>query len=128
MDPPIEAKIEILHLLDQHPVGLLGALEREELSAIRAVDDEPVDLTLANGAQGFLGFLQLSLKLLDLLGIHRAVGPARCHYLCSTRSSPSSTRVLFDISPMTRRGGSGNRLTQVGAAMICSPLASTGCS
>ncbi len=118
----------LLHLLDEHPVGLLGVLEREELRAMRAIDDERVDLALANGAQGLLGFLELTLELLDPFEIHRVVGHARCHHVCSTRSSPAITRALLDMSPMTRRAGNGNCLTQVGAAMMCSPLASIGCS
>ena len=38
-----------------------------------------------------------------------------------TRSSPSSTRSRFDMSPMIRRIGNGSFLMSVGAATICSP-------
>src|SRR5258705_2553406 len=118
----------LLHLLDEHPVGLLGGLEGEQLLAVRAFDDEPVDLALANRAQGLVGFLELSLELLDLLWVHRPVRRARWCHRCSTRSSPSRTRAVFDMSPMTRRAGSGSSFTHVGAAMICSPAAPAGWS
>ena len=116
----------LLHLLHEHPVGLLGGLEREQLGAVRALDHERVDLALPDRAQRVLGFLQLPLELLDLLWIPRVVRHAgRCH-ACVTRSSPSRTRPVLDISPMIRRWGKGNAFTQVGAAMICSPAASDG--
>src|SRR4029453_7325749 len=116
------------HLLDQHPVGLLGGLEREELRAVRAFDHERVHLALANRAQRLMSFRELSLELMDLLSIHRVVRPVgRCHG-CASISSPSRTRVLLDMSPITRRAGSGSSFTQVGAAMICSPAARAGCS
>ena len=118
----------LLHLLDEHPVGLFGALEREQLSAVRALDHERVDFALANRAQRLLSFLELTLQLRRLLGIQRAVGHAGGCHVCSTRSSPARTRAVLDMSPMTRRAGSGNAFTQVGAAMICSPVARAGCS
>src|SRR5207245_4587018 len=100
----------LLHLLDEHPVGLLGALEREELRAVRAIDDEGVDLALPNGAQRLLRFLQLSLQLPDQLAIRRVVRHVLCRHLFYTRSSPCNTLVLFDIYSMSRRVGISNSI------------------
>src|SRR5262249_31057853 len=118
----------LLHLLDEHQIRLLGGLEREELGTVRAVDDERIDLTLANRPQSLLSLFQLAPELPDLLGVHRVACSVGFYQECSTRSSPSRTRALLDMSPMTRRAGNGSSFTQVGAAMICSPDAREGCS
>ena len=48
-------------------------------------------------------------------------------YSCIPRSSPKSTFRRFDKSPMSLRGGGGDRLMIVGTATICSSLARFGC-
>ena len=48
----------VAHLLDQHSIGLVGGDERVDLRTIRAVDNDRIDLSASNGAQGFFRFFQ----------------------------------------------------------------------
>ena len=118
-----------LHLFDEVAVRLVGAVQRVDLIARVVVDEQRVDLAVPDRPQHLLGFGEARAQLVESRRRRRSCGwRAVVHrHHARRRSSPSSTRSVFDMSPMIRRSGSGSFLIRVGAAMICSPLARTGC-
>jgi len=115
------------HFPDQYPERLIGIFGRKQLHASPIRDDQRVHLAAAHLAQGRIGLCQPGAQLrvfsAELL---EACGRVR-HHSFLRKSSPTSTRPVSDMSPMTRRKGSGNFLMSVGTATIWSPCASCGC-
>jgi hypothetical protein len=113
------------HLFDENPIGLLGALETEDLIAVGTGDDERIDLAVADRGQRFLGLSKAAAKVFQLDD-----GVLSHDYFSEWPGytfRPVSTLSTFDRSPTIFRRGSGSLLMSVGAAMICWPLASAGC-
>src|SRR5688572_27656976 len=58
-----------LHLLDQPAVGLVGAVQRVDLTAVGALDDQCVDLALTDRAQHFFGLGEAGAQRVDLVAM-----------------------------------------------------------
>ena len=91
------------HLFDHQPVRLVGAAERVNLLAFRRVDDERVDVSVADGADGVFGFLQPTAEFVHRLrrpsaAFCLAIGPAGA---LGRISRPTSTRCSSDMSPIS---------------------------
>ena len=123
-----------LHLFDEVAVRLLGAVQRVDLVAAGALDDQRVDLALPNRPQHVLGFGETRAQRLRRSSRRFGVWLAIIALTFLRRWSraerdrvPGARARGSDMSPMIRRIGSGSFLMSVGAAMICSPLVRTGC-
>ena len=83
--------------------------------------DDPAFQFLQAGLQLAQGLVRDHIRF--AFGCHRSVHP-----VCSgLRSKPDSNRSLSERSPTSLRSGRGSFLISVGAAMICSARANSGC-
>ena len=121
---PGDGRGSLVHLLDQHPVGGVRALQRVDPRSVGTLDDQRVHLAGGERPQRLLGLLETESQLLELQldGSGRPVGL----HLFSRRSRPKSTFSTLARFPMNRRSGAGRTLISVGVARICSSLASAG--
>jgi hypothetical protein len=129
---PVQRGGAFLHLLDQRAVRRIRAAERVHPLARAVHDQERIHFAVADGAQRLLRFGEARPQLcesgrIDVVDWHILVHENQSGYSAGLMSSPSKTRSVLDMSPITRRNGNGNFLISVGAAMICSPSASVGC-
>ena len=116
----VEGDGAFAHGFDEQAVGVVGALEGEDLRAFRALDDECIDGAGADGLERLAGFREAQPEFADGISLsHR-----RCYW---SRSRPSSTRSVLERSPMNLRMGSGCSLTSVGKATTWSLLSRSGC-
>ncbi len=140
---PSHGKGAFRHRLDKGAVGLLRALEGEHLLALGPAHHKGVDLVVRDRPEGLLGLFEAQPQCLDF-SLKFPVCPVLHHpsrpfirqgfFPCSAltfsfglRSRPTRIRSTSCMVPINLLRGGGSFFTSVGAAMICSPLARTGC-
>src|SRR4029079_7592973 len=112
----------LVHRLDEHAVGRVGAFARVDLLAAGRAHHEGVQCSAARGGEDCFSLLQPLMQAPVLAQpVKRLV-----HRFCETMSNAASTFAVSERSPTRRRTGSGAALTSVGAARMWCSSASSG--
>ena len=123
----------LLHLFNHHPIRLIRPGKRVHLRTTGAVNHDRINVPVTNRLQGLIRLGKLSSQFFVLgyellrsfrFGRH---DPVPLGYDMGLKSSPNRTRSLLLKSPISRRNGRGSCLISVGAAMMFSSFANSGC-